>query len=51
MTVRNFIELVGAGHPHPAECFCWLLHLSAGLGAMMGWMSYGNKIPNILIQP
>jgi glutamate formiminotransferase/formiminotetrahydrofolate cyclodeaminase len=45
MTVRNFVELVGArtSAPGGGSVSALLASLGAALGAMMGWMSYGNK--------
>ncbi|HEY3251494.1 MAG TPA: cyclodeaminase/cyclohydrolase family protein, partial [Ignavibacteria bacterium] len=45
MTVRNFIELVGArtSAPGGGSVSALVAALGAGLGAMMGWMSYGSK--------
>lgn len=45
MTVRSFVELVGArtSAPGGGSVSALLASLGAGLGAMMGWMSYGSK--------
>lgn len=45
LTVRNFIELVGArtSAPGGGSVSALIASLGAGLGAMMGWMSYGSK--------
>ncbi|MBN1632654.1 MAG: glutamate formimidoyltransferase [Ignavibacteria bacterium] len=45
MTVRDFIELVGArtSAPGGGSVSALAASLGAGLGAMMGWMSYGSK--------
>lgn len=45
MTVRKFIELVGArtSAPGGGSVSAVAASLGAALGAMMGWMSYGNK--------
>lgn len=45
MTVRKFIELVGArtSAPGGGSVSALVASLGAGLGAMMGWMSYGSK--------
>jgi glutamate formiminotransferase/formiminotetrahydrofolate cyclodeaminase len=45
MTVRDFVELVGArtSAPGGGSVSALLASLGAALGAMMGWMSYGNK--------
>lgn len=45
MTVRNFVELVGArtSAPGGGSVSALVAALGAALGAMMGWMSYGNK--------
>jgi glutamate formiminotransferase/formiminotetrahydrofolate cyclodeaminase len=45
MTVRNFVELVGArtSAPGGGSVSALVASLGAGLGAMMGWMSYGSK--------
>ncbi|MCE1166275.1 MAG: glutamate formimidoyltransferase [Bacteroidetes bacterium] len=45
MTVRDFVELVGArtSAPGGGSVSALAASLGAGLGAMMGWMSYGNK--------
>lgn len=45
MTVRNFVELVGArtSAPGGGSVSALIASLGAALGAMMGWMSYGNK--------
>jgi glutamate formiminotransferase / formiminotetrahydrofolate cyclodeaminase len=45
MTVRKFVELVGARTSAPGGGSVSALAASVGaaLGAMMGWMSYGNK--------
>lgn len=45
MTVRNFVELVGArtSAPGGGSVSALIASLGAGLGAMMGWMSYGTK--------
>ena len=45
MTVRDFVELVGArtSAPGGGSVSALMAALGAGLGAMMGWMSYGNK--------
>ncbi|MGB9697261.1 MAG: glutamate formimidoyltransferase [Ignavibacteria bacterium] len=45
MTVRNFVELVGArtSAPGGGSVSALVSSLGAALGAMMGWMSYGNK--------
>ncbi len=45
MTVRGFTELVGArtSAPGGGSVSALAASLGAGLGAMMGWMSYGSK--------
>ncbi len=45
MTVRSFVELVGArtSAPGGGSVSALIASLGAGLGAMMGWMSYGTK--------
>jgi glutamate formiminotransferase/formiminotetrahydrofolate cyclodeaminase len=45
MTVRSFTELVGArtSAPGGGSVSAVAASLGAALGAMMGWMSYGNK--------
>lgn len=45
MTVRDFVELVGArtSAPGGGSVSALFACLGAALGAMMGWMSYGNK--------
>jgi glutamate formiminotransferase/formiminotetrahydrofolate cyclodeaminase len=45
MTVRNFVELVGArtAAPGGGSVSALVASLGAGLGSMMGWMSYGSK--------
>jgi glutamate formiminotransferase / formiminotetrahydrofolate cyclodeaminase len=45
MTVRDFVELVGArtSAPGGGSVSALAASLGAGLGAMMGWMSYGSK--------
>ena len=45
MTVRDFTELVGArtSAPGGGSVSALIAALGAGLGAMMGWMSYGSK--------
>lgn len=45
MTVKNFVELVGArtSAPGGGSVSALVASLGAALGAMMGWMSYGNK--------
>lgn len=45
LSVRNFVELVGArtSAPGGGSVSALIASLGAGLGAMMGWMSYGNK--------
>jgi glutamate formiminotransferase/formiminotetrahydrofolate cyclodeaminase len=45
MNVREFVELVGArtSAPGGGSVSALMASLGAGLGAMMGWMSYGNK--------
>ncbi len=45
MTVRNFVELVGArtSAPGGGSVSALIASLGAALGAMVGWMSYGNK--------
>ena len=45
MTVRDFVELVGArtSAPGGGSVSALIASLGAALGAMMGWMSYGNK--------
>ena len=45
MTVRDFTELVGArtSAPGGGSVSALAASLGAGLGAMMGWMTYGTK--------
>jgi len=45
MTVRDFVELVGArtSAPGGGSVSALAASLGAGLGAMMGWMTYGTK--------
>lgn len=45
LTVRNFVELVGArtSAPGGGSVSALIASLGAALGAMVGWMSYGNK--------
>ncbi len=45
MTVRSFVELVGARSSAPGggSVSALIASMGAGLGAMMGWMSYGTK--------
>ena len=45
MSVRDFVELVGArtSAPGGGSVSALAASLGAGLGAMMGWMSYGSK--------
>ncbi len=45
MTVSDFVELVGArtSAPGGGSVSALAASLGAGLGAMMGWMSYGSK--------
>lgn len=45
MTVRDFVELVGArtSAPGGGSVSALVASLGAGLGAMMGWMTYGSK--------
>lgn len=45
LTVRNFVELVGSrtSAPGGGSVSALIASLGAGLGAMMGWMSYGSK--------
>lgn len=45
MTVRDFVELVGArtSAPGGGSVSALATSLGAGLGAMMGWMTYGTK--------
>lgn len=45
LTVRNFVELVGArtSAPGGGSVSALIASLGAALGAMMGWMSYGTK--------
>lgn len=45
LTVRDFIELVGArtSAPGGGSVSALVASLGVALGAMMGWMSYGNK--------
>lgn len=45
LTVRSFVELVGArtSAPGGGSVSALIASLGAALGAMTGWMSYGNK--------
>ncbi|MDQ3020424.1 MAG: glutamate formimidoyltransferase [Bacteroidota bacterium] len=45
ITVREFVELVGArtSAPGGGSVSALIASLGAALGAMVGWMSYGNK--------
>jgi glutamate formiminotransferase/formiminotetrahydrofolate cyclodeaminase len=45
MNVREFVELVGArtSAPGGGSVSALMASVGAALGAMMGWMSYGNK--------
>jgi len=45
LTVRDFVELVGArtSAPGGGSVSALIAALGAGLGSMVGWMSYGNK--------
>ncbi len=45
LTVRNFVDLVGArtSAPGGGSVSALIASLGAALGAMVGWMSYGNK--------
>ncbi|NOS85833.1 MAG: glutamate formimidoyltransferase [Ignavibacteria bacterium] len=45
MSVRSFVELVGARSSAPGggSVSALIASIGAGLGAMMGWMSYGTK--------
>lgn len=45
MSVRNFVELVGArtSAPGGGSVSALIAAFGAALGAMVGWMSYGNK--------
>ncbi len=45
MSVRSFVELVGArtSAPGGGSVSVLIASIGAGLGAMMGWMSYGTK--------
>ena len=45
LTVRSFVELVGArtSAPGGGSVSALVASLGAALGAMVGWMSYGNK--------
>ncbi|MBE2219149.1 MAG: glutamate formimidoyltransferase [Ignavibacteria bacterium] len=45
MSVRSFVELVGArtSAPGGGSVSALIAAMGAGLGAMMGWMSYGTK--------
>ena len=45
LTVRNFVELVGArtSAPGGGSVSALIASLGAALGTMVGWMSYGNK--------
>lgn len=45
MTVRNFVELVGArtSAPGGGSVSALIASLGAALGTMMGWMTYGNR--------
>jgi len=45
LTVRDFVELVGArtSAPGGGSVSALIASLGAALGAMVGWMSYGNK--------
>jgi glutamate formiminotransferase/formiminotetrahydrofolate cyclodeaminase len=45
LSVRNFVDLVGArtSAPGGGSVSALIASLGAALGAMVGWMSYGNK--------
>jgi glutamate formiminotransferase/formiminotetrahydrofolate cyclodeaminase len=45
LTVRNFVELVGArtSAPGGGSVSALIASMGAALGAMVGWMTYGNK--------
>lgn len=45
MSVRSFVELVGArtSAPGGGSVSALIASMGAGLGAMMGWMTYGTK--------
>jgi len=45
LSLRNFVELVGArtSAPGGGSVSALIASLGAALGAMVGWMSYGNK--------
>lgn len=50
LSVRSFVELVGArtSAPGGGSVSALIASLGAALGAMVGWMSYGNKNSSIL---